>query len=61
MMIEFLLSVVLVNLVGIGIALGTTIHEILSVESAWESLWLLLLTVIFWPITIGIALAGRRG
>jgi len=57
--VDFLFNVLLVNLVGIGIALGTTIEEILSEDSGWESLWVLLLTVIFWPITIGIALARR--
>ena len=60
MMIECIFDVILVNLVGIGVALGTTIEEILSEDSGWESLWVLLLTVVFWPITIGMALRGRK-
>jgi len=57
--LDFLFNVVLVNLVGIGIAVGTTIEDG-SHENFRDMLISLLLTVVFWPIAIGMALRGRH-
>ena len=57
--LDFLFNVLLVNLVGIGIAVGTTIEDG-SHENFRDMLTSLLLTVIFWPIAIGMAIKGRR-
>jgi len=57
--VDFLFNVLLVNLVGIGIAVGTTIEDG-GHENLGDMLTSLLLTVVFWPIAIGMALRGRR-
>jgi len=56
--LDFLFNVLLVNLVGIGIAVGTVMED--EAGDFWEHITNLILTVIFWPIAIGMAIKGRR-